>query len=132
VDVAGDSGVFGDGEGADELQHGAVITWLWSPSSFASCREGGERLEMMGHRCASGKRRGARLAADQGKKKHQRDAPCQGKRSERRRGARSHRRRQIRPEELAEMAESDVQFPCVEDELAIEKKGGEGGEVGAL
>jgi hypothetical protein len=45
VDVAGDSGVSGDGEGADELQHGAVITRVWSPSSFASYREGGERLE---------------------------------------------------------------------------------------
>jgi hypothetical protein len=50
------------------------------------------------------------LAAEQGKKWCQGDAPCRGKTSGRIRGARGHRRQRNRPEESADVRRFGEQF----------------------
>jgi hypothetical protein len=64
-EVDGELLLDGDGEEVtDGMQKRTASSKAWSISSIASSREGGRRLEGFGRRSASGKLRGARLAAE--------------------------------------------------------------------
>jgi hypothetical protein len=81
------------------------------------------RLETSAASVRSRRRRGARLATEQGKKRCQGDAPCRGKMSGRRRVARGHRWQRIRLEEPADAAEAGEQFEQPGGTILGERRG---------
>jgi hypothetical protein len=65
-----------DGGDADGVQKTSASSNAWSSSKIVSWRSSEDRLEAGAALVRSRRRWGARLAAEQGKKRCQGDAPC--------------------------------------------------------
>jgi hypothetical protein len=113
-----------DGGDAYGVQKTSAGSNAWSSSKIVSWRSSEDRLEAGAASVRSRRRRGARLAAEQGKKRCQGGAPCRGNTAGRRRVARGHRRQRIWPEELADGAKAGEQFEQPGGAILGERRGG--------